>query len=1091
MWKRWNGNMGSSLWKDFFREIKKSFSRFISIFTIVFIGVGFFAGVKSTAPNMKKSMDSYYDEYNLMDIRIMSTLGLTEDDISAIEKIDGVLGVQAGYFTDVVTTVNSNELVLKVHSMPSKIKSGDKDDIINAVKLIEGRYPEKSGECIIEESIFIDYGFSIGDTIKVGSGKEVETTKDTLVTDKYTIVGKAITPYYLSYEKGSSEIGSGTVNSYIMVLEEDFKIPVYTEALVTVKDAKALNSYNKEYKECVTKVVTALENLGFDRSGIRLEEIKKMAKEELDKATKEYNEQKNLYDKEIKKAEEELSNSLAKISEGEAKLATERKNFQENYEQGRKQIKEGEEKLAKGEAEYAQGAKELNEAKAKYGEDLEMLNNGTTTINARREEAEKEIESLKKRLEDPNLSEEDKESTQALISSYEEFLKLTESGVESLNDFNNYAQGQVTGAEEELKAARRELDKAAAELASGKKQLAAGKREAETKFATAEKELAEGKVKYEEGKKTLEKEKTEGQKKLEEGKEKIIRAENEIEKLSEPQWYVLDRDSHYSFVDYGKTADRIDSIAKIFPVFFFLVAALVCLTTMTRMVDEQRGIIGTYKAFGYSNQAIASKYVLYAAIASILGGSFGLIFGLSVFPITLYKAWSMMYTLPPMETVRQVPLMVVSLLIGVLVTTLSALGACVKELKEVPSLLMRPKAPKAGKKIFLERINFIWKRMSFSYKVTARNIFRYKKRFFMTIIGIAGCTALLLAGFGLSDSISQVVNKQYKEIFTYNLNMKFATGAEDEGKERVMNKLDENKNVKSYLASSQYNGKVKGDKDEIGLTLIIPTDMEKFTDYISLRDRNSHRKISIPKKGIVINEKLVKELNVKKGDAIEMDNGDGARRKVEIADITENYVFHYGYMSPEYYKEIYRLNPKVNSLMIKLKNPGASEESELGIVLIKDSDVASVEYYSAAADTFEDSVEVLNSIVILIIISAGLLAFVVLYNLTNINIGERIREIATIKVLGFYNREVSAYVYRENIILSLIGSIVGLFIGIILHRFIMVSIEQDGVMFGNHIDSISFLYSFIITMVFVILVDLFMYRKLKKIPMVESLKSVE
>ena len=298
--------MGSSLWKDFFREIKKSFSRFISIFTIVFIGVGFFAGVKSTAPNMKKSMDSYYDEYNLMDIRIMSTLGLTEDDISAIEKIDGVLGVQAGYFTDVVTTVNSNELVLKVHSMPSKIKSGDKDDIINAIKLIEGRYPEKSGECIIEESIFIDYGFSIGDTIKVGSGKEVETTKDTLVTDKYTIVGKAITPYYLSYEKGCSEIGSGTVNSYIMVLEEDFKIPVYTEALVTVKDAKALNSYNKEYKECVTKVVTALENLGFDRSGIRLEEIKKMAKEELDKATKEYNEQKNLYDEEIKKAEEEL-----------------------------------------------------------------------------------------------------------------------------------------------------------------------------------------------------------------------------------------------------------------------------------------------------------------------------------------------------------------------------------------------------------------------------------------------------------------------------------------------------------------------------------------------------------------------------------------------------------------------------------------------------------------------------------------------------------------------------------------------------------------------------------------------------------------
>lgn len=1083
--------MGSSLWKDFFREIKKSFSRFVSIFAIVFIGVGFFSGVKATAPNMKKSMDSYYDQYNLMDIRIMSTLGLTEDDIKAIREIDGVEQVQAGYFTDVVTTVKSNELVLKVHSMPNKIKIGDKDDIINGVKLVEGRYPEKSGECIIEDSIFIDFGLSIGDTIKIASGKEEEITKETLVTDQYTIVGKAITPYYLSYEKGSSEIGSGTVDTFMMVLEEDFKIPVFTEALVTVKDAKALNSYNKEYKELVTKVVTPLENLGFDRSGIRLEEIKKMAKEELDKATKEYNEQKKLYDEKIKKAEEELDDALAKISEGEAKLTTEKKNFQTNYEQASKQIKEGEAKLAKGEAEYAQGVKDLNEAKAKYGEDLEMLNNGTTSINTRRDEAKQQIGTLKKRLEDPNLTDEERENTQALISSYEEFLVLTEDGVQSINDFNNYVQGEVTGAEQELKAARKELDDGAAELAKAKKDLAQGKREADAKFAASEKELAEAKVKYNEGKATLEKEKTEGQKKLEEGKEKIIRAENEIEKLSEPQWYVLDRDSHYSFVDYGKTADRIDAIAKIFPVFFFLVAALVCLTTMTRMVDEQRGVIGTYKALGYSNKAIALKYVLYAAIASILGGGFGLIFGMSVFPKTIYNSWSMMYTLPPMESVTQVPLMVVSILIGVLVTTLSAFGACVKELKETPSLLMRPKAPKAGKKILLERINFIWSRMSFSYKVTARNIFRYKKRFFMTIIGIAGCTALLLAGFGLSDSISQVVNKQYKEIFTYNLNMKYTSTAQDEGKQRVMNTLDGNSNVKSYLTSTQYNAKVKGEKDDIGVTLIIPTDTKKFKEYITLRDRNSHEEISIPEKGVIINEKLAKELNVKIGDAIEMDNGDGARRKVQIADITENYVFHYAYMSPEYYKEIYRLSPKVNNLMIKLNNAGASTESELGSILIKDNEVASVEYYSAAADTFEDSVKVLNKIVILIIISAGLLAFVVLYNLTNINIGERIREIATIKVLGFYNSEVSSYVYRENIFLSMIGSGVGLFIGIILHRFIMVSIEQDGVMFGNHIDGISFLYSFIITMVFVILVDVAMYRRLKNIPMVESLKSVE
>lgn len=1083
--------MGRALRKDFLREIRKSLSRFISIFVIVFIGVGFFAGVKSTAPDMKNSMDLYYDEYNLMDIRVMSTLGLTEDDIGAIKNVNGVDDVQPGYFTDVAATINSREIVFRLHSIPSSNMDKSSKDYINRFKLTEGRYPEKPGEVIIEDSSMIDAGLSVGDTIKVSSGKTKAITEEALTTDVFTVVGKAITPYYLSYEKGTSEIGSGKVDFFMMTLEDTFKFPVYTEALVTVKDAKQLNSYSKDYNEHVSKVVTSLENLGVDRSSIRLDEIKKMAMDELEKAQKEYNEQKQYYMDEMKKAEEELNKAQMELVEGEAKLETERKNFNETYKLAAKQIADAEKELAKGEAEYAKGLAEYKKALEDHGDDLKKLDNAAGRINEINEQAYKQLDNMKKRLEDPSLSEEERRGIEVLINLYQSLLGLTDKGVNAVNDLNNYAKNQIKSAEIQLKNARKELDKKWAELNKAKRQLAKSKRDAESRFAASEKQLKEGWIEYEKAKAEYEKQKAEGQKKLDDAQEQIIRAENEIEKLSKPQWYVLDRNYLYSFVDYGKTADRIDAIAKVFPVFFFLVASLVCLTTMTRMVDEQRGVIGVYKALGYTNRAIALKYVLYAASASLFGGILGILLGMRVFPKVIYEAWSMMYTLPPLQRVQQTPLVIISILIGILVTTLSALGACYKELRETPALLMRPKAPKVGKKIFLERINVLWKRLSFSQKVTARNLFRYKKRFFMTIIGIAGCSALLLAGFGLSDSISQVVNKQYKEIFTYDLNMKYKAIAGEYEQQSVIYIVDGNSSVESYLRGTELNAKVRSKKDDISVTLIIPSDNEKFKEYITLRERISQKPINIPDEGVVISEKLAKELNVNIGDAIEIDNSDGARKKVIVSGITENYVFHYAYMSSEYYKDIFRLAPKVNSLMIKLKETSAEEESKLGSMLIKNESVASVEFYSAAADTFEDTVKILNSIVVVIIISAGLLAFVVLYNLTNINIGERIREIATIKVLGFYNGEVSSYVYRENIILSVIGSAVGLFVGVILHRFIMVSIEQDGVMFGNHINGLSFLYSFAITLVFVILVNIFMYRRLKNIPMVESLKSVE
>ncbi|WP_040214554.1 ABC transporter permease [Clostridium polynesiense] len=1083
--------MKGVLFKDFRREIRKSLGRFISIFTIVLIGVSFFSGVKASAPDMRHSADKYYDDYNMMDIRIMSTLGLSKEDIEEISKVENVDKVQPGYFVDAVSMIETTEFVFRLHSVPSQVIKNADYEYINAVNIVEGRLPRASGECVIEEFKNINLGLKIGDTLKLSSGKDIPLTEEALNKDTYTIVGKAVSPYYLSYEKGPSEVGGGKVNLFLMIPEEDFKYPVYTEALVTVKEAKALNSYSKAYEKLIEKALSNLENLGVDRSSIRLEDIKAQAMKKLQEAKDEYNKAKASYDEEISNAEKELNDAHAELVEGETTLKVEKENYYANRKAAVKAIVDAEKELAEGEASYAQALKDYNQAMELYGKDLENLDNIIKGINSRMNDAKSQIAKLESELQNPNLTPEERAAKEELLAGYKALVGLLDNELKSANNLNDYVQGQPKKAKEQLDKARKSLDQGRAELSKAKRDLASGDKKANAEFAAAEKKLKEGWEKYNASKEEFEKKKLEGATKLEEAREKIIRGEDEIERLSKPKWHILDRTSNYGFMDYKLTAERINAIANVFPVFFFLVAALVCLTTMTRMVDEQRGIIGTYKALGYSSSSIASKYVLYAAIASFFGGISGIFIGMNTFPKVIFNSYSMMYTIPGLIHVKQPMLTFISIIMGIIVTTSASLGACYNELKEMPSMLLRPKAPKAGKAIFLEKITSIWKKLSFSQKVTARNLFRYKKRFFMTVIGISGCAALLLAGFGLNNSISQVVNKQYREIFNYDLSLRYKAEASKDDRARVMNQLKKDSRFQDLIECTEFNASVNSGAKDIPVTLIVPKDGNEFNEYITLRNRKDGKNFSLPSKGIVITEKLAKELGVGIGSSIELDNSNGSRKKIEVADITENYVFHYAYMSQEYYNEVFRLSKDTNSLLIKLKETSADIERDISRTLIKDGSIASITFYSAVASEFQEKISSLNNIVYVIIICAGLLAFVVLYNLTNINIGERIREIATIKVLGFYNPEVTSYVYRENIILSLIGALAGLILGIFLHRYIMVSIEQDGIMFGNLIKPVSFLYSFIITMVFSILVNLAMYKKLVNIPMVESLKSIE
>nr|WP_244971147.1 ABC transporter permease [Tissierella pigra] len=501
------------------------------------------------------------------------------------------------------------------------------------------------------------------------------------------------------------------------------------------------------------------------------------------------------------------------------------------------------------------------------------------------------------------------------------------------------------------------------------------------------------------------------------------------------------------------------------------------------MVDEQRTNIGTLKALGYNKSDIAFKYIFYALTATILGCIIGILIGYTLFPTIIFNAYGIMYILPPVILKFNVALAAFISLGAIGLTTMTTFISCNNELKDNPSSLMRPKAPRLGKRILLEKIPFIWNRFNFSYKVSIRNIFRYKRRFFMTIFGIAGCTALMLTAFGIKDSIKTVVNRQFGNLFTYDVTI----GLEDNGEKH----LEENKSIIDYELISMESGTIILDTMEKDISIITPKDRININKFIHLQNRKGGKELTIEEKGVVITEQISRSLNVSVGDEITLINKEKDEAKVKVTGITENYTFNYVYISPEYYEEIFKIPVEFNQAIGILSDTSKEFEYELSRELIKKEGISSISFNTSIRDNFEDTIRSLNYVVIVMIISAGALAFVVLYNLTNVNISERIREIATIKVLGFYDNEVSVYIYRENTILTIMGALTGLIMGIFLHRFIMTTVEMENIMFGLKLEWKSYIFSISLTLIFAILVNFAMYYKLKKVEMVESLKSVD
>ena len=1077
--------MKKALMKDSIKEIKNTYKRFLSILLMAFLGVGFFAGVRATSPDMTNTIDKYYDNQNVYDIQIMSTLGLTDNDIEEISKIDNVEKVIGTYETDGKVEIDDTEKIVKVICVEE----------INSPQLLDGKLPENEDECVVEPNFLTQNNKKIGDTIDV----EIENTKNSdgeeveyLKQKNMKIVGTIQSPLYISKDRGSSSLGAGKVNYYIYINKENVNVKdIYTNIYVKVEGANELETSSNKYKDLIANVKTEIENIKDERENARQDELISSAEEQLNEAETEFNDKKA-------EAEEEIANAEAEINDGKKQI-----------EDGKKEILDNEKKANK---EFANAERQIEEAKNEINQNENTLNEKEEQANIQFQELEKQKEDLNVKLsmvqklintayetyngildalENPDLDDNTLESLLGQKTAAEEQIKILEENKNSLLLGITQIDNGINEGKKEIENGRNQIEEAKKEVERNEKTLKEQKTSTLSKINEAKQELAKSEEELKQGEDELNTKKQEVQEQLNDAEKELIDARDEISKIEKPTWYVLDREQNSGYASFIQDTESIANIGRVFPIVFFIVATLISLTSMTRMVEEQRVQIGTLKALGYNKIQIAGKYVLYASLASIIGGILGMSVGFVLLPKIIWMMYDTMYEIGNIHLSFNWAYGTIGLELIFICIVGATIYAVVRELRNTPAVLMRPKAPKIGKRVLLEKIPFIWNKLSFSRKVTVRNIFRYKKRFLMTIIGILGCTALILTGFGLKDSISRLMPDQYEYIFNYDMQVSLKEGLNSEQINELKNDLEQKDEITKIVKTHMSSATVINNGIEEDVQIIVPEDKESLSDVINVNDLETGEHIVLSDNEICLTDKVAEILGVEKNDKITIRNSDDEEVEVTISNIVENYVYHYVYMSKSLYETLYKKDFETNILLIKGNDLGEEQEDILAEELMTYNEISSVSLISDSIKTMDEAMASLNYVVVVLIISAGLLAFVVLYNLSNVNISERIRELATIKVLGFYDREVYDYVTRETILLTLIGIVLGLVAGFFLNYFIIGTCEINMLRFNKTVEPLSYVYSALITIAFTLIVNFATYFALKKIDMIESLKSVE
>lgn len=1134
----------TALLKTSIREIKQSPARFLSILGIIFLGVAFFVGIGATGPDMIKSADHYYEKTKLADMSIYSSLGFSAEDKAVLLEEENIQTVNLQYLLDL--PLSQKNTVFRFLSLTGK-------DELNQLHVVEGQLPKDKNEILLDSNLSDAKDYQIGDTFEILAKDDPENQLKE--HEFKIVGFAQSPEFIDNSKRGNTNVGNGSITAFAYLLPEAFQMDAYSRMLISFDDLRTEVAYSQNYVDLMNKNKAQVTSLLAPRKQGRLDEIREKALKELndnqreideanaqiEKGAKQLNDalktleagKKELeagqqtFDSEMANAEAQIRYQRDQLVSAQAELDQQRATLesqQQALNQQSKELTAAEEQLepllaqkATLEASLAQ----LEGVQQQYGELVVLLDGFAEVPKEAQPSAIEAIKSTASALSaqlsaSPELSGafatfaaevtvENIAETQTVIRSAGDLIEQQRLEVQqSLTTLATQqqelaaarqalvaGQAQIDAGRDALAQGQAEIDRGFEQLNQGEQTLAEQRQQGQSELDAARQEFETGQEAYEKEAQAFQKLQDETLPDLKAAQRTIDQEREKLDELEPATFTYVLRDDNPGYLEYEENANRISSIATVFPTIFFLIAALVSLTTMGRMIEEKRTEIGTYKALGYKNSEVSLKFIIYSLTAGLTGTLLGLLVGFYLFPTIIINAYGQLYNMTEFPTPWYLSYSLIGFAVGLFCTVGISMIVLRVDLMSSPATLLRPKAPKAGKTILLERIQPLWRRLNFNQKVTMRNLFRYKSRMFMTVFGIAGCTAMILTGFGLKNSISDIVPIQFNEVWRYQGIVTFDEEASTQAIEEYQAAVSQLDLLSATLGMTSENLTVaQTGKASQEVTVYVPENPAELSDFVSFTDRKTGEVYALGDNGVIINEKLAKLFQLAIGDTIELKNGDNEIFEVNISGITENYVGHFAYFSPTYYEEIFGEIPTYNSELLLFSEALTKEqENQIANDLMKQDRVLNVTFLSDSSTALDDTTEILNIVVWLLIISAGLLAFIVLYNLNNINISERIRELSTIKVLGFYNKEVTMYIYRENIFLTLFGIIAGLFLGQILHGYVLATVELDMLMFSPEIHLLSYLYSSLITLFFTIIVGFVMYQKLKHVDMIEALKS--
>lgn len=1125
------------------RRIRGSLGRFLAIFGIVALGVGFFCGLRLTKTAMVHTLDVYLDEQNFYDYRLVCTLGFSDDELETVRTQDGVLAAEGAVWKDAVCSIGEiDAMALHSMSVPQQI---------NRLKLHAGRLPQAADECVLDAWTFGEE--AIGTTLTLSQEND-EDTLEAFEQTSFTVVGLVSSPLYVNYERGSTTVGNGTLAGFFCILPQAYTLDYYTDIYLTLSGAEA-EPYSSEYEALIDAKQQQMDDLALTLSSARDVSVRAEANDEIADAKQQIAEHRQELEdgkQEIADAEKKLSDGwqeyhdgVTELEDGRAEAEQELANARQTLYDGAKEIEENETlleekipELQDAKAKLEDGRVQLEDGWAQYNEAFDAFYDGQKEADTQLSGAYAQLASAQSQIDDaqrqidtskvqlalgvltgqvtPEQASEARAQIDAAQKEVDDAQSQLEGGYRAISVQQFSVDGQMDKAAKQLSAARKELlekqaefDEAMQQLTDGEAELEEGRQkledakndlaagwseyyeaeeETEQKLLDAEQELEDGKKELEESEQELADAKAElldGERELEDAEQELLEAEQELRDLEPAECFVLDRSTNTGYVCFESDSDIVQSVSRVFPLFFFLVAALVCITTMTRMVEEQRTEIGVLKAMGYSDGTIASQYLIYTASASLLGCVAGISLGAYLIPKLLWQGYNIMYGFSDILFAFNWPL--------ALVTSAAYLGGsllitwytCKSELTQQAAELIRPKAPKAGKRIFLERLPLLWNRIPFLHKVSIRNIVRYKKRMLMMTIGIGGCTALLLTGLGIRDSIQDLVEYQFGEITIYDASVTFADPMTDGEKQAFLDEHAGEIEDICYLSQKNLTCMANDTTRKANVTAVEGSDTAGFVDL-----HLDGKPVSYPQDGeCVISNGLADTLDLKAGDTLTIQKDDYSETTLRVSAVFENYVSSYVFVTEGTWSEAMGLPIEHEQAWVLLCD--GADDYAVGAALSSDEAVRNVSLCRQLQQRFSNMMGSMDYIVATVIVFAGALMFVVLYNLTNINITERAREIATVKVLGFYESETDLYVFRENFVLTAIGALVGLPMGVWLHAFVMEQIKLDAITFDVRVAPVSFVLAVVLTLVCSVLASVLLRGKIRRIDMAQALKSIE